>query len=269
MKTSFIAELASTLACIDAIKPVLKREYGALWLLNLLGAFGLAEQLFKRSRWGGHKTAEAAYAKTLMIFPAFYIMLKKKYKDKELVMEVSREIITGIVQTADSLTTRNFFLDQIGSPFERWLKYRSTLIMEGFGRFNTIEDVYISRHRMHYVVRRCIFHDVFTEAGAPELTPIICDYDFKYHSAVFREFYFDRNGNPNNTIGHGAELCHYVWKDKRILNDEFKEHINTVEAKPSLGERRGTPRRQADRRQTERRNFDRRTLERRVDVRKA
>jgi hypothetical protein len=178
-----------------------------------------------------------------------------------------------VAYITDYQSSKKHFLFSIKDPFERWLKYRSILITHGFGPYNDVEDVYISKTRMHYIVKRCIFYEFFQEAGTPELTTMICDYDYFYHSALFKEFYFDRNGNNENSLGYGSDVCHYVWKDKRILTEEFKNYLknkttDSIEQKSSndrSNDKRKHQRRQYDRRQQDRRQFDRRKTIRRKD----
>jgi hypothetical protein len=88
------------------------------------------------------------------------------------------------------------------------------LAAEGFGLFNDIRDVEVSEPRMHYIVYRCIFHDFMSQTGTPEITHLICDYDQLCHAKLFPEFEFSRNGAWENTLGHGNDHCHYLWRVK-------------------------------------------------------
>ena len=251
--------LLLTLLCITNIKPILKEQVTSHWILFLIKSFIKSKSLFKKTKWARKKDDESKFVKSMMLIPVFYLNFKKKFDD-EKALEIINEIIIKISFTFDNNTSKKNYLSIIRDPFERWLKYRSTLIAEGFGAYNKIEDVYINRNRMHYIVKRCIFHDFFVETGTPELTPLICDYDQLYHSSIFKEFYFDRNGSWKNTIGHGAEVCHYVWKDKNILTKEFMDFLDNRNKQQDDNDRRKIERRQFDRRQFDRRQFDRRKI---------
>jgi hypothetical protein len=237
----------------------------------MIRTFLKAKNLFKKTKWAKTKAKEGKYAKSILILAALYLNLKKKVT-KEKALEIMKQIVIRLSSSIDYSIARKSLLFAIPDPFERWIRYRSGLITDGFGLYNEIEDVYISWERIHYVVKRCIFHDAFVEAGTPELTHLICDYDQTFHNTLFKEYYFDRNGSWNNTIGHGAEICHYVWKHREILTDEFKEYLkakeNSVKKEDKEGERRSHVRRQFDRRQNERRKFDRRKGRRRKDDRR-
>ena len=251
----------TVLLCILDIRHILKKNLSLPWVFFIIKTFLKTNSLFKKTTWAKKKKKEAKYAKSVMILAAMYLNLKRKLK-KEKALEVMREIVMKLSYTLDySIARKNLFFE-IPDPFERWLRYRSGLITDGFGLYNDIEDVYISGERMHYIVRRCIFHDVFTETNTPELTSLICDYDQTFHSSVFKEFYFDRNGSWKNTIGHGADVCHYVWKQRNILTKEFKEYLKSLENQDNSehtgDERRKHTRRQYDRRRGDRRKFDRR-----------
>jgi hypothetical protein len=237
----------------------------------MIRTFFKAKKLFKKTKWAKTKSRETKYVKSILILAALYLNLKKKLQ-QEKALETMKEIVIRLSTSIDYSIARKNLLFAIPDPFERWIRYRSGLITEGFGLYNEIEDVYISWERIHYIVKRCIFHDAFVEAGTPELTHLICDYDQTFHNTLFKEYYFDRHGSPNNAIGHGAEICHYVWKHRDILTDEFKEYLKQKEHPDNKenkeGERRAYVRRQYDRRQNERRKFDRRKGGRRKDDRR-
>lgn len=256
--------IVTILLCVRDIKPELKRHYKSAWFIFMLRSFTKAGRMFKQTKWAKRKDKEAEYVKSIIILAAIYKNLLKRYP-REKSLEIMAEVILRLSYTVDYQTARKNLLFTIKEPFQRWLKYRSILITEGFGLHNDVEDILISKGRMHYIVKRCIFHDTFVECGTPELTRLICDYDRSYHSSMFPEFYFDRNGSWENTLGYGAEICHYVWKDKETLNKEFRAYLTKEkEKKRKAGEeRRSNIRRQADRRQNERRRFSRRKLERR------
>lgn len=252
-----IESLLLTFLCISNIKPILKKYSGNLWFFFLIRSYMKGNKLFKKTKWNNRYDNESKFVKSMALIPAFYLLFKNKF-DTDKALEITNEIVKIISHTFDYNTSKKNSMFIINDPFERWLKYRSTLIADGFGAYNEVEDVYISRNRMHYIVKRCIFHDFFKETGTPELTPLICDYDQLYHSTMFKEFYFDRNGSWKNTLGHGAEVCHYVWKDKNILTKEFMNFLENQKAYSENNERRKTERRQYGRRQYDRRQFDRR-----------
>ncbi|MBN2535229.1 MAG: L-2-amino-thiazoline-4-carboxylic acid hydrolase [Spirochaetales bacterium] len=252
----------TVLLCILDIRKILKEAIKSSWLFFMIRTFFKANSLFKTTRWAKMKNKEAKFVKSILILAALYLKLKKKM-NTEKAMEVMKEIVIRISSSIDYSIARKSLLFTIPDPFERWIRYRSGLITEGFGLYNDIEDVYISWERIHYVVKRCIFHDAFVAAGTPELTHLICDYDQTFHNTLFKEYYFDRNGSIYNAIGHGAEICHYVWKHREILTHEFKEYLkqkkNPPADKESDGvEKRSNVRRQYERRQKERRKYGRR-----------
>jgi len=255
--------IMTTILCILDIKPILKKKIGGFWLFFLIKVFIKSKKIFKKTRWSKRKDQESKYVKSMALLPSLYLAFLKKF-NKEEALSIMNEIVLKVAYTVDYESSKKHYLFTIKDPFERWLKYRSILITHGFGPHNEVEDVYISKTRMHYIVKRCIFHDFFKETGTPELTPMICDYDFIYHSALFKEFYFDRNGSNKNTLGYGADVCHYVWKDKNILTEQFKEYLkNKSNKNKNKNEKRQFQRRQYDRRQDDRRQFDRRNFNRR------
>ncbi|MBN2440156.1 MAG: L-2-amino-thiazoline-4-carboxylic acid hydrolase [Spirochaetales bacterium] len=256
----------TVLLSILDIRQILKKNIKASWLLLILKSFITANNLFKKSKWADKSSTGSKYAKSIFILAGIYITLKRK-ADNEKAFRIMKEIVMKLSYTMDYSMAKKHLFFEISDPFQRWIRYRSVLITEGFGVYNEIEDVYISNERIHYTVKRCIFHDVFTAAKTPELTALICDYDQTFHGTVFKEYYFDRNGSWNNTIGHGADICHYVWKHRDILTKEFKAYLESEKNKSkdeeSGTEKRKQIRRQFDRRQSDRRRFDRRKGSRR------
>ena len=170
-------------------------------------------RIYEGSRWGKRTDPEAKYIKSILLLPAIYLELKSVC-DEETATKLIDEITVKVSSDVDHSFEQRHGLPEIADPFERWKTYRNGLAAGGFGRFNVMEDVEVSENRMAYIVRRCIFHDCFSDAGVPELTHHICDYDLNAHRKLFPELEFSRDGSSQNSIGHGKEYCRYVWERK-------------------------------------------------------
>lgn len=251
----------TVILCFLKIRKILRNKIKVFLPFFIINILAGANKIYRKTGWAEKKDKEAKFVKSLMILSALYLELKKKIKKKEA-LKVMKDIIMEVAYFIDYSNAKKSLLFSIPDPFERWIRYRSGLITDGFGLYNEIEDIYVSGERIHYIVKRCVFHDAFLAADTPELTRFICDYDQTIHSLLFGEFYFDRNGSWKNTIGYGEEICHYVWKQKEILTNEFKEYLNSMKnpdsVKKSDKDKRVQVRRQYTRRQNERRKYDRR-----------
>jgi hypothetical protein len=81
-------------------------------------------------------------------------------------------------------------------------------------RWNTMEVVDRTDRRFEIKITRCLYHELTTSLGVPELTPVICQID----NAAFNSYLPDRvifhRGGPNRRIADGARECNFVWELK-------------------------------------------------------
>jgi len=94
--------------------------------------------------------------------------------------------------------------------FENLVTYQQRTHREGPTRWNTMEILEQSEHRYEFRVSTCLFHDVYTRLGMPELTRLMCEVD----NAIFGSYLpeqvtFHRNGLGNRLVD-GAPACHFV-----------------------------------------------------------
>ncbi len=202
------------LSCTAGVLKIFTRNFGlfkAIWLLA--GSITGSGKVFRDSAWGERDDAEAKYVKSIALLPAIYLRLKAEFPESAT-MKAMNEIVIKVSWSVDLRFIKKHKLLSIENSFTRWRKYRNKLASEGFGLFNDIRDVEVTEQKMHYIVYRCIFHDFMSRTGVPELTRLICDYDKLCQAKLFPELEFDRNGAPENTLGHGSDCCHYLWQLK-------------------------------------------------------
>jgi hypothetical protein len=81
----------------------------------------------------------------------------------------------------------------------------------GFTKWNTLEVVERSERRFEIKITRCLYHELTTSLGIPELTPVICQVD----NAAFNSYLPDKvvfnRGGPNHRIADGKKECNFVW----------------------------------------------------------
>ena len=82
----------------------------------------------------------------------------------------------------------------------------------GLVRWNRMEVVERSAHRLEIRVTRCMFHEFAISAGIPELTPAVCQIDnAMFNSYLPEEMTFDR-GPRGGRISDGNRECNFVWE---------------------------------------------------------
>lgn len=81
----------------------------------------------------------------------------------------------------------------------------------GFTRWNRMEVVERSERRFEIKITRCLYHELTTALGVPELTPVICHVDnAAFNSYVPDKVVFNRGG-PGHRIADGTKECNFVW----------------------------------------------------------
>jgi hypothetical protein len=82
----------------------------------------------------------------------------------------------------------------------------------GVTRWNTLEVVERTEHRFEIKITRCLYHELATSLGVPEITPIVCQIDnAAFNSYLPDEVLFHRRG-PGHRIADGSKECTFVWE---------------------------------------------------------
>ena len=78
-------------------------------------------------------------------------------------------------------------------------------------RWNTLEVVERTPRRFEIKITRCLYHELTTSLGIPELTPVVCQID----NAAFNSYLPDKvvfgRGGPGHRIADGKKECNFVW----------------------------------------------------------
>ncbi len=82
----------------------------------------------------------------------------------------------------------------------------------GLVRWNTMQIVERTPRRFEIRITRCMFHELATSLGLPELTPVVCQIDNAMFSSYLPdEMTFDRGG-LGRRIADGQRECNFVWE---------------------------------------------------------
>ena len=94
--------------------------------------------------------------------------------------------------------------------FENLVAYQQRTNREGPTRWNKMDIMEQSDHRYEFRVSKCMFHQLYTQLGIPEMTRLMCEVDNAiFNSYLPEEVTFHRNG-LGNRLADGAPACHFV-----------------------------------------------------------
>jgi hypothetical protein len=81
-------------------------------------------------------------------------------------------------------------------------------------RWNTLEVIERTERRFEIKITRCLYHELTTSAGVPELTPVICQIDNAAFNSYLPDQVIFHRGGPGNRIADGKSECRFVWELK-------------------------------------------------------
>ena len=82
-----------------------------------------------------------------------------------------------------------------------------------------MEVVERTERRFEIEITRCLYHELTTSVGVPELTPVICQIDnAAFNSYLPDQVIFHRRG-PGNRIADGQSACRFMWELKEECHE--------------------------------------------------
>ena len=82
----------------------------------------------------------------------------------------------------------------------------------GLVRWNKVEVVERSARRFEMRVTRCLFHELAVAAGAPELTPVVCQVDNAFFNSYLPDVMTFHRPRAGRRIADGAKECGFIWE---------------------------------------------------------
>jgi L-2-amino-thiazoline-4-carboxylic acid hydrolase len=158
------------------------------------------------------RTIEPRFPKELIELAALplwvYINLKRRIGEKKAFEIMRVAILTG------GIASWNFTY----KAAERERNFTNLCDAEievnktGFTRWNKLEVVERSDRRFEIKITRCLYHELTSTVGVPELTPVVCQIDNAAFNSYFPDkIIFNRSG-PGHRIADGAKECTFVWE---------------------------------------------------------
>jgi hypothetical protein len=199
---------------IRLITARLSEGVGRSWLIVLLRSLARKGAALARTRWAHSRSAEAEFLKRIALAPVLYEELGKKI-GKQKALDVMQDLLVA-VGCSEQWDHLNTIPAGPAAGMQRLMAFHDLMDQKGAPQFNLREYVQQNDRVCHFVITRCIFHDFFTEAGAPELTTSFCEVDRQFFPDAFPDFIFHRGDSWENTIAYGKDHCEFVFEKKEI-----------------------------------------------------
>ena len=195
---------------IRIIRSNLSPAIGWSWPFVLLKSHARKQVLLGATRWATITGPETEFVKRIAIAPALYAELERRI-GRDPAGEVMGELLVavGCRQQWEHL---NSMAAVEGGGMEWLMAFHELMDRKGAPQFNMREYVKQDETTCHFLITRCVFHDFFEEAGAPELTAHFCEVDRRFFPEAFPDFRFHRGGSWENTIAYGKDHCEFVFE---------------------------------------------------------
>jgi hypothetical protein len=168
------------------------------------------KKIFRKTHWGEEGDEEAAFVESISLAPALVKVLGETVgRDDALSIVHEVLVAVGCQEQAGHLRALEK-TDLLGMA--RLMAFHDLMDEVGAPRFNERSYITKSDEVCHFVIRRCIFNDFFTETGVPELTRAFCEVDKVFFPAAFPDFAFHRAGSWENTIAYGEDQCEFIFE---------------------------------------------------------
>ena len=144
-----------------------------------------------------------------------YMRLKKRVGQK-LAYEIVRAFVLPVGLAVQQGNFRNV---EAPRTFDNLIQYQQRTNRKGPTRWNTMEILEQSEYKYEFRVHKCMFHELYTSLGIPELTKLMCEVDNAiFNTYLPEEVTFHRNGLENR-IADGAPMCHFVIEHHQRHNE--------------------------------------------------
>ncbi len=198
---------------VKIIKSILRKEIGWTWPIFFFKCLFKKNFIFNKTHWAWSKSSEVKFVKRLALASAIYLELQNNF-DKQKAFEIIKEMLVPIGCNEQWNHLRLLNLGN-KAPMERLMAFNNLMDKKGAPRFNRREYIRQDKNTCHFVIKRCIFRDFFTEERTPELTELFCEVDREFFPKAFPEFEFHRNGSWENTIAYGKDYCDFMFERKK------------------------------------------------------
>lgn len=143
-------------------------------------------------------------------FTALQTWMYKRLKARVGQAQAYEIVRACILPIGLALQQGNFRAVEAPRSFDNLVAYQQRTNREGPTRWNEMDILEQSERRYEFRVTKCMFHDLYTRLGVPELTRLMCEVDNAiFNSYLPEQVTFHRNG-LGNRLADGAPVCHFV-----------------------------------------------------------
>ena len=100
--------------------------------------------------------------------------------------------------------------------FENLCDAEINVNLTGPTRWNTMEVVDRTARRFEIKITRCMYHELTTSLGVPELTPVVCQIDNAAFNSYLPDTVVFSRGGPGHRIADGKKECNFVWELREL-----------------------------------------------------
>lgn len=195
---------------VSIARTVLSKEIGWTWPIFLVRSAIGGNALFRMTHWAAPAVTkeEARYPKSMSLAAGIYLGLKQKF-GQERALAIMRRMLVPIGEA----NSRQFFdtLDLSNlSGIERFMVFKKKMEETPEHRYTQREYIRVDDTTCHYIIKRCLVYDFFSEVGTPELTRSFCDADQPFFLSAFPDLEFSRGDSWENTMAFGKDHCEYL-----------------------------------------------------------
>lgn len=155
-------------------------------------------------------TAPTAFVNLVSLISALYF----KLKEREASTKALDIVMAAFLPAGLALQMGNFRFVEDEHTFGNLIKYQQRTNKEGPTKLNRMEIIRQDDAVYEFHVHNCMFRDVFSNLGIPELTSVMCAIDnVAFNAYLPDQVHFHRNG-MNNSINRGNDFCTFICENR-------------------------------------------------------
>ncbi len=139
-----------------------------------------------------------------------YINLKKRIGQRKAFEIMRVAILTGGIASWNF----NYKAAERKRNFKNLCDAEIEVNKTGFTRWNTLKVVERTERHFEIKITRCLYHELTTSLGVPELTPVVCQIDNAAFNSYLPDTIVFNRGGPGHRIADGAKECNFVWDSR-------------------------------------------------------
>lgn len=141
---------------------------------------------------------------------ATYQVLVRKTNSKDTAMDIARFAFFEAQQHKAVKAYLVSMVEKEPDPFTMMVKISKSKEEKQYGKTFVFERERDDDTHYFLNVKKCFYHDFFSAHGAPELTPVFCDWDNVWGDEL-KDGRFGVKFERPETIGYGGSVCRFQF----------------------------------------------------------